>query len=116
MRATEFRLIREGLGLTGGWLSSHLEVNPRTIDRWEAGDTAIPEFAARALRDLEQRARDEVAARVDALERWGVQEVSIHETPGSMPARWQRAVAFRVRQEVGDVLIVTGPAEISDPR
>jgi DNA-binding transcriptional regulator YiaG len=46
----EVTAAREALGLTRRQLASRMEVTPRTVQMWEAGDRAIPGPARLALR------------------------------------------------------------------
>jgi len=94
MTPTEWRMIREGLGLTAEWIAGHLDIATRTVERWEAGTIPVPAFAAQAIEELEAEAAAAVDAGVAAR---GATRV-VTGGRGDMPARWQRAIAFRVRQ------------------
>ena len=110
MNSTEFRTIREGLGLTAEFLADHLSINPRTVERWEAGTSPVPAFAVDALEMLEAQAAETVEHEVDLMNRALSPVMVIVSGPDEMPARWQRAVAFRVRERVPALRIVqAGP-------
>ena len=49
MTPQEFTAARKRLGLTQAKLADRLGVNPRTVRRWEAGDSRIPKAVALAL-------------------------------------------------------------------
>jgi transcriptional regulator with XRE-family HTH domain len=51
MTGPEFRVIRDGLGLPTKWVARALGVSPRTVARWEAGESWITPDVARELRD-----------------------------------------------------------------
>lgn len=106
MNRSEFRTVREGLGLTAEFVAEHLDINVRTVERWEAGTTLIPVFAADALAMLEARAAETVEHEVDVLSRALSPVLIITSDPEDMPARWQRAIAFRVRERVPALRIV----------
>lgn len=108
MNSVEFRLTREGLGLTGEWIADRLGINPRTVERWEAGSSAIPTFAIEAMIELSARATEEVAHHLEALAGHARPAIVIFDGPEDMPARWQRAVAFRVRQALPEVRVQAG--------
>ncbi|MBP8880670.1 MAG: helix-turn-helix transcriptional regulator [Dermatophilaceae bacterium] len=109
MNAATFKAIREGLGLTARDVSERLDINPRTVDRWEAGHSPIPSFAADAIEEWEALAADTVNAWVEAMH--GDQHPTVVLTTGDEdePRRWQRAIAFRVRQQVPNVAIMSEP-------
>ncbi len=111
MNAATFKTIREGLGLTARDISERLDINPRTVDRWEAGDSPIPAFAVAALDEWESRAADTVEAWVEAVEGDERPFVVIAASPDDEPPRWQRAIAFRVRQRVPRLMILSEPGD-----
>lgn len=45
MKSSEVKEIRKGAGLTQSALAAILGVNPRTIRRWEAGESKPPKSA-----------------------------------------------------------------------
>lgn len=84
MDAAEFRRTREGLGITREWLAGRLDIAPRTIERWEAGDQPVREFAEEVLLDLVAQAADEVACGAPSA---------------TMPESWQRRILFRMERQ-----------------
>ena len=111
MNAATFKTIREGLGLTARDVSERLDINPRTVDRWEAGDSPIPAFAAAALDKWETRAAGTVAAWVEAIEGDEHPLIVIATSDFDEPLRWQRAIAFQVRQRVPRLVVLSEPGE-----
>lgn len=109
MTPAEFRIVREGLGLTGLWLAYRWGIAPRTVERWEAGVSTIADFAADDLALLEVTAAEHVARHVEAMTGDDQPLLSIQDVGADTdlwPARWQRAVTFRVRQQVPGLLII----------
>lgn len=111
MNAATFKTIRDGLGLTARDISERLAINQRTVDRWEAGDSPIPPFAVAALDEWEARATDTVDAWVEAVEGDEHPFVVLTATHDDEPPRWQRAIAFRVRQRVPRLVVLSEPGE-----
>lgn len=109
MTGAEFRLAREHLGLTTRWLADHMGVAERTVHRWEAGTSLVPE-GVRIEMDLLAIATDREVER--AVSRCRAQEqptLATYRTdrdylraePGQgRPASWHRAVAARVAAKV----------------
>jgi transcriptional regulator with XRE-family HTH domain len=66
MTAAEYRTMRAGLGLTALQVAELAGVQPRTVERWEAG-SAHPrtDDVAMLLRTLDRKVCDEVRAIVD---------------------------------------------------
>ena len=95
MNGATFRATRERLGLTTRWIADELDVNERSVHRWENGQSPIPEGV------------------VGALEEWGAlhdQYVTEARDPvvvprtghrGGFPAAWWRAVAAEAHREHG---------------
>lgn len=54
---SEFRKIRESLGLTQTELGREMGVTFRTVSRWETGEFPIPRLAELALRSVVQEAK-----------------------------------------------------------
>ncbi len=111
MNAATFKTIREGLGFTARDISERLDINPRTVDRWEAGDSPIPAFAVAALDEWEARAAEAVEAWAEAVEGDDHPFVVITASHQDEPPRWQRAIAFRVRQRVPRLTILSEPGD-----
>lgn len=55
--AIEFKFIRKMIGLRGNELASILDVDPKTVSRWERGEVEIPRAIAFALGELYDRPR-----------------------------------------------------------
>ena len=55
MNALEIKEIREDLGMTQAQFASVLEVNPRTVQKWEAGETKIRKGTAFLINDMKKR-------------------------------------------------------------
>ena len=109
LTAAEVRAIREGLGVTAEWLADHLDIQTRTVQRWESGANAIKPLAVEALLVLEQQAADQVAEHVEAYaKRPGLPSVLAIDDQGrdAWPSGWQRMIAFRVRQQVPGLRII----------
>lgn len=110
MTSAELRVVREWLGFTGEALALLLGVQDRTVRRWEAGTTPIPDGARLDVEQLEHEADDLVGAiGADLLD---VVEVAVftyrtdaeywthHPERRPYPASWHRAVIARVAQDV----------------
>ncbi|MFL0177066.1 helix-turn-helix domain-containing protein [Mycobacterium sp. SMC-13] len=111
MTAAEVRAIREGLGVTAEWLADYVDVQTRTVQRWESGQNEIKPFAAEAIAMLEADAQRQVEAHVEAMRAFppsGSPVMVIEDTgqSGDWPAGWQRMIAFRVRQQIPTLRIV----------
>lgn len=106
MTPATFRSVREGLGLPHAWLAARWDIATRTIERWEAGTSPVPQFAEEDLQVLEMMAAEHVTRHVAALRGHRAPVLTIEDDPDAWPARWQRAVAFRVRQQVPATQIV----------
>jgi DNA-binding transcriptional regulator YiaG len=50
MTPDELADIRERLGMTKSQLADHLDIDPRTVRRWELGEVEIPKPVAMLLR------------------------------------------------------------------
>lgn len=132
MTPADFKTIRESLGLSAQWLATAVDVDQRTVRRWEDG--AIPlrsdvvdlltrldeQLAAdvvaevdRILADVGTGAGTAPAAVLDTLEPadWPILEIprvdmDVTDERG-LPASYHRAVAARVRRELGGRLHLT---------
>ena len=123
MTSAEFRVLRERLGLTTNWLAQHLDVLNRSVQRWDRGDRAqtVPAEPARAMRELEQQARDRVDELVqqlhtqaDSLSGQRLPTVTTYVTDeqyqvlngGPWTASWHRAVVGRAMEAYGRPVVV----------
>lgn len=94
MTAGEFRVVREGLGLTRAWLADDMGVQERAVARWEDGERPIPERRAAWLRNLAAEADDQVAELLDQI---GDGDVFVLDGDATgMPPSWTRAIAWRL--------------------
>ena len=94
MTAGEFRVIREGLGLTRAWLADDMGVQERAVARWEDGDRPIPEPRAAWLRNLAAESDDHVAELLAEIGDGGV--FVLDGDAMRMPPSWTRAIAWRL--------------------
>ncbi|GAB2695754.1 Aca2/YdiL-like domain-containing protein [Kitasatospora kifunensis] len=109
MSPAEFRVTREYLGLTGDWLADRLDVQPRTVRRWEQGMHPVPAGVQASLGGLSSKTDDEVAAIVAKLKDdpnpclityRSDDEYQDAEPEAEFPASWHRAIAARVAARV----------------
>lgn len=113
MTDAEFRCVREWLGVTGDWLAAHLGVEGRTVRRWEAGTSAIPDGVRAEMEHLEEATGNAVDILVGHLRDVRDPEVEVYRsdaeyrtaTGGTWPAAWWRRVAMRAALEVDGVSI-----------
>jgi predicted transcriptional regulator len=107
MTDAELRSMREWLGVTGEWLADRLRVEGRTMRRWEAGTTPVPDGVRAELAVLVAEAdaavREVVAGTSGAAR--PVVVVPRSDPPGGMPAGWHRRIAVRASREVPDLSI-----------
>ena len=117
MTDAEFRCVREWLGVTGEWLAVHLGVEGRTIRRWEAGTSPIPEGVREEIERLEQVTAEAVAQVVAQIRDASDVAVKVYRTDAdyraarpevAMPASWHRRVVMYACQEVPGVAITYG--------
>jgi len=110
LTAAEVRTIREGLGVTAEWFAAQIGVTPRTVQRWESGESEIKPSAAEAILTLEADAAEQVAVHLAAFtSSRSMPPVLVVEDMGRVddwPPGWLRMVAFRVRQRLPGLRIV----------
>lgn len=123
MTPAEMKVVREYLGLTTLWLAEHLVVAERTIHRWEAGASRIPDGVRTRIEALETAAAETVTATVEHYEHIrDPTEVPLltyrtdddyrtHHPEVTYPASWHRAIAARVANEVPGLTIVYWASE-----
>lgn len=113
MSNADFRAMREYLGLPAQWLAERLEVNTRTVQKWDSGEARIPEGISSRMESLESFTGGVVARFVDELHDDAEMYFEIPRTHedleemdeyADMPLDWWRMVGARVRTERGVVL------------
>lgn len=109
MTGAELRVVREWLGLTTRWLAERLSVQERTVHRWEADASPIPDAIRVTVEQLEADTAAVVSAAVDTLNDAadpGIltyrtdADYRVHHPELPWPASWHRAVTARVAHEV----------------
>ncbi|QAY63864.1 transcriptional regulator [Xylanimonas allomyrinae] len=106
MTGAALRCTRERLGLTTRWLADHLDVNERSLHRWEAGVRRVPRGVCAEIERL-QTCHDELVQRLDGalsamseprLVTWRTDaDVSSAGGPeAGYPASWHRAAVAQV--------------------
>ncbi|QOR47568.1 helix-turn-helix transcriptional regulator [Trueperella pecoris] len=68
MNKETFRLLRTAMGLEIETVAAELEINRRTVERWESGRNLLPEFAQVWLEGRWQTFLDELGEYVAPLE------------------------------------------------
>ncbi|WP_341741290.1 helix-turn-helix transcriptional regulator [Trueperella pyogenes] len=68
MNGATFRLLRTTMGLEIGAVAAELDINRRTIERWESGKNPLPEFAQIWIEERWQAFLDEVGDYLAPLE------------------------------------------------
>jgi len=107
MTGAEFQCAREYLGLPVQWVADSLEVDRRTVYRWERGVFTIPERAAEVMRGWLARTSLavgkvtlEVAKHTDTPLLATSDDFDWMGTEG-FPASWQRMLCSRVAERTG---------------
>lgn len=109
MSDAEFRCLREWLGLTMEWLADHLGVAERTVRRWEAGTSRVPQGVADELLRLSEVTYDALNGLTGKLADMadpGVityrsdEDYRQHHPDQDWPASWHRALCARLADEV----------------
>lgn len=109
MTDAEFRVVREYLGLPQDWLAAHLQVTERTVRRWEAGTSLIPDGVRLELEDIEARTGEFISRVIDSIMDVPDPVIVTYRSDDDYraahpdqpwPASWHRAVVARVAQEV----------------
>lgn len=106
----ELRIAREDLGLTAEWVAERLGVALRTVRRWEAGHSPVPQGVA-----------DQLGAWTDTtdeqIEAWAERLLDVPEPVlviprdgerDGWPAGWWRALAARIVERVDGLRVVYG--------
>lgn len=104
MAAGEFRMVREYLGLTAEWVADQLGVALRTVRRWEAGASPVPDGVREQMEAWEEDTAQAVhlysERLMDAPDPFVKLALGDDDVPHAWPARWHRHVVARVAQEV----------------
>ncbi|MGW4528892.1 antitoxin Xre-like helix-turn-helix domain-containing protein [Amycolatopsis sp. NPDC004378] len=128
----DFKTIRESLGLSAQWLATAVDVDQRTVRRWEDGALPLRADVVDLLTRLDEQMTADVAAEADrvlaglgagagadpaavldtlAPADWPVLEIPRVDTDVTdergLPASYHRAVAARVRRELAGRLHLT---------
>lgn len=112
MSGAEFRAARDLMGLSGPWVAARLQVDARTVRRWE-GDraeagAAIPPTAAGVMADMLLDAFNQVADLINWLEATKApmlilprddEELLPAQRMSGYPASWHRAVMARAARQ-----------------
>ena len=112
----ELRIWRDRLGLSGDLLAEIIGVAPRTLRRWEYGQSPVPSGVAQEMLAIEAETTAMVAEMIDGLTRDadGVAWVYTYPTDEALltadpevewSAGWHRACAGRVADQVESVRV-----------
>jgi len=101
--AADFRAARERYGLTVQWLADTLRVRQRTVHRWEAGHTPIPDGVADELAAWHAAYLDAVTEYNDHAEAGGPVLVPRLDADSvdNFPAAFHRAAALEAVMTCG---------------
>lgn len=101
MSPAELRMVREAVGLTQEDLAVWLGVADRTVRRWEAGTSHVPDGVREAL-EARERALVEHADKIAGQLRDAADAVLSVPRDGEPPetAAYWRAVAYRVAESL----------------
>ena len=114
MTDAEFRVVREQLGLDQQWIAGCLGVALRSVQRWENGDSPVPDGVRRQMEAWERDTAETVGRAVaqlgddrDAALATYRDDVTYRRLDGGgWTARWHRAMVARVCDEVPGVTVV----------
>lgn len=110
MTGAEFKIAREGLGVSITWISRYLTVGERNIRLWEAGASRVPEGVIKEIGVLEEFTDAYVSILTEKAKTSGTldtyktgHEPLDIEAPASwlklaMPGSWHRHCVWRVTQ------------------
>jgi hypothetical protein len=129
MTPADVKTIRESLGVSAQWLATAVRVDQRTVRRWEDGAIPLRADVVDLLIRLDVQMAADIAAEVDRIlaslgavagadpvsvldslspEDWPVLEIPRVDadvtSDGELPASYHRAVAARVRRQLGSRL------------
>lgn len=116
MTPADLKIRREALGLSGEQLAARCNVQSRSLRRWEAGFTPVPDFVEDVLLEIEvftdRLVEQNVAAASAQLADSADDAIDIatfatdedmwaaHPDWEPMPASWFRMVCWRVSEEL----------------
>lgn len=116
MTPADLKIRREALGLSGEQLAARCGIQSRSVRRWEAGFTPVPDFVEDVLLEIEVFTDRLVAGSIaEATAQFAaspddVIEIQTYATDGDMwaahpdwepmPASWFRMVCWRVSEEL----------------
>jgi hypothetical protein len=108
MKGSDFQCQREYLGLSAAWVADRLEVNRKTVWRWEREETSLPDKASRAMQAWVHNTSVAVGKlTVAAAEAEGQPLLATpdegfeHMAVEGFPASWQRMLCARVAERTG---------------
>lgn len=112
MTSAEFQCAREYLGLPATWVAEQLDVDRRSVYRWESGKTALPDLADDMMRQW--LARTEQAVGKVTVQVMQSSAVPLEATPDigfeymgkeGFPSSWQRMLCSRVAERTGRAIV-----------
>lgn len=114
MTDAEFRMVREHLGLDLHQLAARLDVAVRSVQRWEQGDSPVPDGVRLQMEAWERDTAETVGLAIDRLRDARDPVVATYRDDvtyrrldgGGWTARWHRAMVARVCDEVPGVTVV----------
>lgn len=109
MTSAEATATRHLIGLTFEQVGEALDINPRSVRRWESGSSLPGAGAAGALRALRVE-HDEDTSRLVAIARKGEALLIPTGEGDTRPAGWWKAVAARVLDRLPGTVIEWNPA------
>lgn len=107
MSGAEFQCSREYLGLPAAWVADKLDVDRRTVYRWEQGKTKLPDWAASQMAAWLARTAQAVGKLTVAVMQ---AEGDLLATPDDgfeymaaegFPSSWQRMLCARAAERTG---------------
>lgn len=107
MTNANFHLDRRLLGLPVEWLAQKLDVNERTVRRWDTGVTDAPPGVMAFMEGLTTEAFDRLEDMVESLPQGAMVAVPRRDedvqSDLDYPATWHLALAARLRDERTDL-------------
>ena len=114
MTDAEFRMVREHLGLDQQWIADRLDVAVRSVQRWEQGDSQVPDGVRLQMEAWERETAETVGLAIDRLHDARDPVVGTYRDDGTYrrldgggwSARWHRAMVARVCDVVPGLVVV----------